>query len=88
MKQVVETKRADPIASCELATNERIDAIRKNTKKLRMEIDRLNAENLSLRKEKDKLVQNVKAKNQIRKMMLKKKGIDVDKGGAKQDTNV
>merc|ERR1712072_883739 len=42
MKQVTETKRADPVASLHAATSERIDAIRKNTKKLRMEIEKFN----------------------------------------------
>ena len=88
MKQVTETKRADPIASLHAGTNERIEAIRKNTKKCRVEIEKYIKENMALRREKDNLVQNVKAKNQIRMMMLKKKGIDVDKGGAREDTNV
>jgi len=87
MKAPVEVRKKDPIKNLHKATEEKVNNIKKKIKKIIIEIEKLETENQELIHRKDELVVNVQARGRIRMMMLKKKGIDVDKGG-QTDTNV
>ena len=87
MKTPTDVRKKDPIKNLHKATEEKINNINKKVKKITIEIEKLQTENQELIHRKDELVVNVQARGRIRRMMLKKKGIDADKGG-QTDTNV